>query len=800
MTRQLRTRASRPNYAALMGMPEDETGAGPSHAPHELDDDSGSDFAPDAAADPAEEDADMDLDDAEGEIDDEEVGEPPSPAKKRKQGSRSGASTRENSVLDYGSASVVSKAKKAPSAAAAKATPRRAVTVIPGLAMSTSKPPHAAPNLHHRHRSVGVYRKEGKVERLAGPPALFEQEATVLTNAWAASEVVSSRVNRSWGYNVGPGPLWELAEDRGWFKEAVSTNRTVEKEIRPRVHDGVALRPYEILSCSEATPYLPSDIGTTEEGALKPPPPVACSFGPYGKQSRREMHMFQALKMSEFFSNSKAHVFNAGAPVWGLDWCPIHPDDRPHHRFTQYLAVAPFPSKSHSPMIGTRVRRPSPACIQIWSLKPSDRSTDRMNVDGDAHDGFAGNEQDGSDAGAGEMRCEMVLCIDSGPAFELKWCPLPSNDAYAEARPSFFRPKLGIIGGTFEDGSLTFYAVPDPSTIIDAVERPAGQPLLVKLTEPLLRIELEETACWAFDWANSDVVAVGCTNGSIAVYNVGKAFRGESPHQTLLPTHYFTAHQSAIRSLAWVRAPVVSASGEVTADDPTVIASGGYDGVECLTDIRDMCGNVINRTRDVVTAMEFSAYTGSAVTIDHENMVKAYSVSPSMLGRGHTILEPNGPIWSIATSDYHPQLAIGVTDGSCLTTNTMRTTRRGGLVPFLEHKIYQLDYSRATGEYRMLENFLPKETQNRPVATRQNKTLPVGTGAWPPEVGIHRVVWNDGNGLGRIPLLASATASGLCRVDWLMGRWVRDQLPYMGIEGMRGEKEGTFAEDEEESD
>lgn len=29
---------------------------------------------------------------------------------------------------------------------------------------------------------------------------------------------------------------------------------------------------------------------------------------------------------------------------------------------------------------------------------------------------------------AGEMRCEMVLAIESGPAFELKWCPLPSND------------------------------------------------------------------------------------------------------------------------------------------------------------------------------------------------------------------------------------------------------------------------------------------------------------------------------------------------------------------------------------
>lgn len=28
----------------------------------------------------------------------------------------------------------------------------------------------------------------------------------------------------------------------------------------------------------------------------------------------------------------------------------------------------------------------------------------------------------------GDLRCEMVVCIESGPAFELKWCPLPAND------------------------------------------------------------------------------------------------------------------------------------------------------------------------------------------------------------------------------------------------------------------------------------------------------------------------------------------------------------------------------------
>jgi hypothetical protein len=66
----------------------------------------------------------------------------------------------------------------------------------------------------------------------------------------------------------------------------------------------------------------------------------------------------------------------------------------------------------------------------------------------------------------------------------------------------------------------------------------------------------------------------------------------------ILPTHYLTIHQSAIRAIAWIRAPPSSGSGaSLIAENPTVIASGGYDGVECLTDIRDLHGNVMNRTR-----------------------------------------------------------------------------------------------------------------------------------------------------------------------------------------------------------
>ena len=68
------------------------------------------------------------------------------------------------------------------------------------------------------------------------------------TNAWASSTIVTDRVNKSWGYNVGPGPLWELLEDRTWFKEAYKSTKFSEKELRPRVHERVTIKLCQPLS------------------------------------------------------------------------------------------------------------------------------------------------------------------------------------------------------------------------------------------------------------------------------------------------------------------------------------------------------------------------------------------------------------------------------------------------------------------------------------------------------------------------------------------------------------------------
>jgi len=118
-------------------------------------------------------------------------------------------------------------------------------------------------------------------------------------------------------------------------------------------------------------------------------------------------------------------------------------------------------------------------------------------------------------------------------------------------------------------------------------------------------------------------------------------------------------------------------------------------------------------------------------------------------------MDPGGPVWSVNASDYHPQLAVGSADGTCCTTNGLRSTRRGGYVPFLVHRVYQLDYSRKEGRFRMLDRLKPREMAERPEG---------GGGAWDPSVGVQRVAWHSGAGLAAAGLLASATGSGL--LEW----------------------------------
>ncbi|KAG6833510.1 hypothetical protein H0H93_013223 [Arthromyces matolae] len=65
-----------------------------------------------------------------------------------------------------------------------------------------------------------------------------------MSNNFAPNAKVSDRVNKSWGFNVGPGPIWKIAEDRGWYKEAKDKVPDVDSDAnrRPKVHQNVLVK------------------------------------------------------------------------------------------------------------------------------------------------------------------------------------------------------------------------------------------------------------------------------------------------------------------------------------------------------------------------------------------------------------------------------------------------------------------------------------------------------------------------------------------------------------------------------
>ncbi|KZT53721.1 hypothetical protein CALCODRAFT_486097 [Calocera cornea HHB12733] len=611
------------------------------------------------------------------------------------------------------------------------------------------------------------------------------------------------------------GPRWELLEDRAWWRESTA------QEDRPRVWEGLRIKSagVTVLSLEEATPYLPSSAVLTETGASQPPPPLTCHFGLFDSQQKRTVPPLSSFPLKEHIPTSREHILNAGAPVHSLAWCPVHPSSQPAGRaMTHHLAVAPFLSSLDQPTIGQRSSLGSvKGCIQIWSFAPQGAS------------------------------CEMVLCTEEGPAWQLAWCPLPADDV--EEKKGTVR-KMGLLAGCFRSGHLSIYAVPHPDALRAHIapkqkgkararegDVPGEKEILHVKLEPVARLEVDGAGCWRFDWANSGLIAAGCTNGKIAVFDVGSILKDPILR---LPTHYFPVHQSCVHGIAWIRGPAQALDGTPQLQkNPVMIASGGYDGQMLLVDIRDGVSAQVERMRDWVTSVQFSTFSGGPIFVEQDYRIKHISLSSLNLGRGSTLMDALGPIWSIATSDYHSSVALASADGIVHLGSSGKAHNKGH--PNLLFPLYQLDYNRKTGEYRMLDHLKPRESrqvegffegnkkrlraQTREVSEggdgadasvppppeKSRTSLTHATGAWPPQVNIYCAAWCSGSGMARAPMLASGGASGLVRIDWVLGTWTKGVFPYKKIEVLRGEVDGVDdalqgqegeeeEEDEEEDD
>lgn len=170
-------------------------------------------------------------------------------------------------------------------------------------------------------------------------------------------------------------------------------------------------------------------------------------------------------------------VFNAGRPVWGLDWCPYPERLAAEREWALHLAVSTLPEDA---AIGGRCAPETPGAIQIWSVPSTGDAT---------------------------PTCQVVLCVDGGPATDVKWMPMGAWDELQGASP-----KLGILAAVQLDGSVSFYSVPEPQSL--RTEVGVDGPLYIRAA-PLLKIGVPDASVTCIDWLSGSRMVTGLSNGEL---------------------------------------------------------------------------------------------------------------------------------------------------------------------------------------------------------------------------------------------------------------------------------------------
>jgi len=124
-------------------------------------------------------------------------------------------------------------------------------------------------------------------------------------------------------------------------------------------------------------------------------------------------------------------------------------------------------------------------------------------------------------------------------------------------------------------------------------------------------------------------------------------------------------------------------------------------------------------------------------------------------------------------------------------------------------KVFRLDFSRKTGQLRMLDNLMPQfvpsfdpgrqvvrpdEDEDDEDAARFAYEEQTQSMLWPAQQACHTVAWHPS--IRRAGLLASGMACGLVRVDVLEGPWALERIPYESVAAARGGVEADAAMDE----
>lgn len=238
-----------------------------------------------------------------------------------------------------------------------------------------------------------------------------------------------------------------------------------------------------------------------------------------------------------------------------------------------------------------------------------------------------------------------------GSLFDLKWSPVIFDDYSG----------LGILACTFMDGSCRILQIPHPSLI--------KSKFLKHKTGTEIHLHMPSTMMWRCSWNSVNNLAIGCTNGHLAVF---KFSFDNVLGQSLL--FYTRVHDSSIRSLKWI--------------DDGLIISGGNDGRLMVTSVQSpwtplqihRSVGFINSVTGGKKIMAGTALTSLAFVDSGKPHVKISTLESfsefAELSNASTMYH-TGMCRSIATSPCHPFILSVSADGTMKIFNTNKINDRG---------------------------------------------------------------------------------------------------------------------------
>ncbi|KAL9048390.1 MAG: hypothetical protein Q9162_007754 [Coniocarpon cinnabarinum] len=331
-------------------------------------------------------------------------------------------------------------------------------------------------------------------------------------------------------------------------------------------------------------------------------------------------------------------LMNFGTTVQYLAWAPNCTG------LEQYLLVCPAP-RGFERWSKSSAFAPSPAtlsCLQLYR--------------------FVGVEM--ADPGHATTidtnhtpRKALTLCSEWGRIKQAKWCPVPQNDAVKQSIPN--RNHIGFLALVTGDGKVRVLNITLPSSASEECEE-------LKLTDCAFVTKPPNTICTCVAWVSATLIAAGCANGYIAIWDLESHFSMPSPPSNPVPEFYHQCHHTYITELATSYPSY-----------PHFLISTSMDGYTRVTDMRDPVSNAASaqRTRNPLIGLGWMDHCLSFLTCDDMTSVKAAHVR--YVEHFSRVLRAGASITCLALSPAHTCILVGCADGTVTVTNAMRSLYGG---------------------------------------------------------------------------------------------------------------------------